>query len=257
MLPRENRHVLVQRWDGLSEKPSLWQHEPAFWTTRFFRPLLERCDPPLADRLDAYLTQRIARLSSRRLARGTHVLLHSHAQRVLLAIARDDADGAYGALIDLFLALGAAEQPYRIELLAAASALIGPERSAALQAHLVHGLQPSDPIPLSMRSMLSKGVTGTTALVALSEEESDSQQMDSLSMARLLITSGDVTSAKEILERALLEHPDDENLALELLELYQHLHDPDSLRLMQERLAERFPGAAATWKAMSSMFLFR
>ncbi len=88
-----------------------------------------------------------------------------HVARVNHHVLILDSDGAYAALVDLYLAFGPSAAGLRTRLLDGARQLIGPERTAALEVHRATGLAVKDPMPVCTGSMLSAGVTGETDIV--------------------------------------------------------------------------------------------
>lgn len=90
-----------------------------------------------------------------------------HVERVNRALADRDADAAYGALVDLFIALGDRGRGVRERMAGGVRFLIGEERYGALCRHLDDGLKPTDPLPPAINSVLSRGVCGTSRVVSV------------------------------------------------------------------------------------------
>ncbi len=88
-----------------------------------------------------------------------------HVARINHHVVRLDSDGAFAALVDLYLAFGPSAAGLRSRLLNGAHQLIGPERTTALEARTATGLVVKDPMPVCTGSMLSAGVTGETDIV--------------------------------------------------------------------------------------------
>lgn len=82
--------------------------------------------------------------------------LLSHTQRVFLCHRLGDAEQAFGALVDLFIATGAKARPLRQTLLKRCAPLIGPEHHDALAGNMVCGLT-AIAAPDSAHSVLGKG----------------------------------------------------------------------------------------------------
>ena len=104
---------------GLPRAPA-WDREPAFWAGRS-GPLSSTTTTwsnAVDEAFAEYLAHRIARFPGD---------LPSHTQRVLLHLRRRDASALYAALLDLFIALGEKDRPYRAHLLQRAAPLLAPE----------------------------------------------------------------------------------------------------------------------------------
>jgi len=88
-----------------------------------------------------------------------------HVERINMALADGDADVAYGALVDLFIALGSRGSGVRQRMAGGVRFLIGEERYQAVVAHLDEGLAANDPLPPAASSVLSTGVCGRREVV--------------------------------------------------------------------------------------------
>jgi hypothetical protein len=219
-----------------------WDQEPIFWIHQQRHLKLPESAPP--QQVAQYLAHRIARNPAD---------LRSHTQRILLHIRYHESERVYGALLDLFIALGSWGLEIRGRLLRCAERLLSQSVYSALRQHLESGVRPTDCLPTTPWSVLSKGITGSEPLVrAILREQRE--QTTALQEARELIVSGQITEAQRMLEQALLADPDDEELGLELLELYQHNRDMHALETMRRRLSERSERTAQAWAAMAELF---
>lgn len=79
--------------------------------------------------------------------------------------ARATSDALYGALVDLFITTSASASEVRTRALFWARDLLRADHRAALEEHVQHGLTSTSPMPPSLWSVLSLGVTGSTTLV--------------------------------------------------------------------------------------------
>lgn len=134
-------------------KPSAGFHAGVPGTTLF------RFDvQPGTDDVATHLTRRVA-------ADPTDARVH--VSRVNHHIARREADLAFGALVDAFYALGPRASGLRARLLTGARDLIGPARASILEAAVDGGLTPSSRMASCRGSILCRGITGATDIVAL------------------------------------------------------------------------------------------
>jgi hypothetical protein len=88
-----------------------------------------------------------------------------HLERLDRAIERRDAEGVYGALVDLFIATDERAVEVRRRALHWAAGLLHPSVQQFLSAHLAAGLERNQPMPVARRSMFSAGIVGATRLV--------------------------------------------------------------------------------------------
>ena len=232
---------------GLPRAPA-WDREPAFWAGRS-GPLSSTTTTwsnAVDEAFAEYLAHRIARFPGD---------LPSHTQRVLLHLRRRDASALYAALLDLFIALGEKDRPYRAHLLQRAAPLLAPEHRTALQDHLDDGLHPTDVVPLSVRAVLTKGLIGEgLPVVERWSSEPAAPDRDAAPEARRLISEGSLAGAQQLLEEALLRDPGNEEVAFMLLDLYVQQKDREGFLRMRRRLAAKAPEKASVWTAMSKMF---
>lgn len=179
--------------------------------------------------------------------------LRAHAQRLLLHVRRQDRDRTYGALLDIFLVLGAAGEAFRSRMLDTSAGVLGPKLTAIFKQHLEPGLDASAQVPISPHSRLCRGDTGASEVVTREETESD-EGYDPLVDARDLIDLGQFVEAQQVLEKAVFDDPEREDLTLDLLELYRYTRDDMSFLAMQKRLENKSPEAAERWAALAAFF---
>ncbi|HFC53053.1 MAG TPA: hypothetical protein ENJ43_01310, partial [Gammaproteobacteria bacterium] len=179
------------------------------------------------DRATGYLARSVAR---------TPTNLIAQVQRINSCLAQRDSEGAYGALLDLFIALGEKGLLLRRRMLVQARPLLGEERSRALAQHLEKGLLATDPMPPSSHSMLSKGLTGTRQLVMRVDNDNDVRERDPLDDAIGYLEYSQIDKAQAILERALLEDPSRTDLHSNLLAIYRASGDSASFARMRSKL---------------------
>ncbi|MDO8391366.1 MAG: hypothetical protein Q7V57_12855 [Actinomycetota bacterium] len=90
-----------------------------------------------------------------------------HVARVNHHLLRDEPNGLYAALVDVFFAFGPTGAGLRSRLLGGARRQIGAERAALLDPYVDTGLTARSSLPFCPGSMLSNGITGETAIVSL------------------------------------------------------------------------------------------
>jgi hypothetical protein len=175
--------------------------------------------------------------------------LLNHVRRFYLHLARRQADGLYGAMLDLYLVLGDKGSSLRGRLLRESRKLLPQERFDLFLTHYKKGLQRNQPLPASRYSVLGNFFSGRMTLVSerKSLKEQVRERVDPLEQAREELNYGDVATAQQILEAALLRMPQRMELHLELLELYSHTRSLSDLVKMQTRLGEDVEIALAAW----------
>lgn len=181
-------------------------------------------------------------------ANPTNLLCHT--QRVFFHYKNWDSDGLYSALLDLFIAVDDKAAKLRTRLLKGSQGHLAPEHFAILSRWLAHGpfVEEKDLLPAE-QSILSRGITGTTKLVQVARDESETQR-NPLQEAREHIEYFQIEEAREILEAAIMEQPEWEELHIELVHLYQATRDAAGLQAMREKLSQIMPELPHCWRPL-------
>jgi hypothetical protein len=161
-----------------------------------------------------------------------------HTQRVFFFYGNGDGDGLYSALVDLFIALENKGASLRRRLLNGSRARLSSKQFRVLADWLKRGA-PADEkdVSFASQSVLSQGITGVRKLVQVFHTETDAER-DPLLEARECIEYFQIEEAKSLLEAAIFEHPEREELHAELIHLYQATRDIANLQAMREKLSQ-------------------
>ena len=170
-----------------------------------------------------------------------------HTQRIFFFYGNLDSDGLYSALIDLFIALGSKGALLRKRLLNGARERLSPRHFAILSHWLEHGAPAEEnELALASQSVLNPGVTGTRRLVQVFHTDQDSER-DPLLEAREHIEYFQIEEARSLLETAIFEQPEREELHTELIHLYQATRDFARLQAMREKLSQTMIRLPECW----------
>ncbi len=104
--------------------------------------------------------------------------LLNHVQRIMHHIKRNDTDGVYGALIDLFIVLKNHGTSLRERMLNYARPLLDEAQYDSLYRLLSEDVSTLDQLPSGNCSILSKGFSGTFKLVEKLDSSPQSEQKD-------------------------------------------------------------------------------
>ncbi len=179
--------------------------------------------------------------------------LMSHVQRIALCHEVGDSELIYGAVLDLFIALGNAGVSLRTRVLQKVVDLLTPEQLDVLQKGLISGIRSGDRLPSSRYSRLSGGVTGSTSLVD-SFDGISRAEFEMIDEARDLIDSGHIELAQKLLEDALLGERNREDVSRELLGIYRHTRHKEALFSMREKLGDEYFALAEEWEELINSF---
>ncbi len=155
-------------------------------------------------------------------------VLSNHVKRILLYVDLANADRLYGALIDLFIVLDGRGDNLRQRMLQASCALLDKERLNALEACEGRIGLAGGQIPDSKASLLNPGLVGTSVLLnSFTEQIGSGAQRDPLVEAREYIEYSQIELARSVLEKAILEDPNRQELQVDLLEIIRSTGDKD------------------------------
>lgn len=198
--------------------------------------------------LDAFLAHQVARVPHD---------LRTHVQRIVFHLAGTNAVGSYGALVDLFIALGPKGIPLRQRMLDATKHLLDRSQYQALVHKLDPGLHAADPLPAARTSMLSKGTRGIRILVERLDRHETPSLHDPLDQARSYLEYGQLDEARSLLENALLDEPLRVELHTELLEIYGATLDLESFSRMWKLQDPARNPAADAWRETAELISMR
>lgn len=171
--------------------------------------------------------------------------VEAHVRRVLLACQPPLTERAFGALVDLFLALGDRGRGLRRQLLDQAEPWLDPQDAHLLRVHLDSGLPRGTRLPAQDWSLFDSAVLGASAMVELQRREVARETPFQQAMS--LLEYGDLEGARGMLEEALLDAPQDDEVLRELLAIYRHSRDDTGKAEMADRLVARHGAVPAGW----------
>lgn len=177
--------------------------------------------------------------------------LRVHVQRILLCLRLQLPEALFGALLDLFIALGEKGYALRQRILEQCVTRLPEPYYAFLRSRQLAGIDGRDVVLPCRYSRLTQGVTGRLDFIGLSTDQPMAAKTGIMALARDLLDSGMIADARELLESALLESPDDLPLSQELLIIYRHTRDAVALATMLRRLEGRPLAAQADWLALA------
>jgi hypothetical protein len=179
--------------------------------------------------------------------------LRSHVQRILLLIDSGDEPDLQGALVDLFIALGDKGGGLKQRLLDLAAPRLPRTVMVFLRQRLATGIKPWEAAVSRMRaSLLSLGFSGVHEVVRRRDRESASAYANAVEEAHACLEYGQVDTAREVLERALLQDPGNDAVAAELLTIYRCTRDDERRVATHQFLLAALPHLPASWQVESS-----
>lgn len=213
--------------------------EPAFEYTRQLRP--NYADQQWCEGLARYLDRRIRR---------TPRDLTAHVQRVnALVAAHADGERLYAAAIDLNTVLAGNGAALQQRIHDQISFALDDQQRDDLAGMRAGASLPANP---ARCSLLRSNGSGLRIVAEIRQESRETS--DPLGFAIDLLNAGDYAEAQGVLERAVLENPDREDIASELQGIYRAARDVDSYEKTRAAVAEVSGSAASLWPSTDSFF---
>ncbi len=226
--------------DGCTEENTLL--DPCFFSIKDYQQ-------PLPEGLHETLLNHLAHRIQRKPADLT-----AHIQRLKIYHQCDDREGQYGALLDLFIALGDKGKPLRLRMLRGISNRLTTSQLSLFKTGMVKEISSTAITPLARCSRLSGAVSGSVQIAGVLTETAQVPQENLIDEARDLLNSGQIEAAQALLEKALLETPTQKTLSLELLMIYRHTHNRDAFRTFYEAMVNRPLAAQEKWNQQAVDF---
>lgn len=175
--------------------------------------------------------------------------LEAHARRVMLCCQSSEAgvrEHCFGALLDLFLALGPQGRGLRSRLLDLARPHLAEDEALLLRQHLESGLAATAQLPAQPGSVLDRGVLGRLDLVR--HERIAARELSAFEDAMARVDEGDLDGARQQLEALVLDEPGHADASRELQNLYRYLRDEAAPAALRERLQARHGSVPPAWQ---------
>ena len=180
--------------------------------------------------------------------------LSAHLRRIIAAYRMKCNDALYGSLLDLFIVLDKRGFSLRQRLLKKLGSSLNPEQQIYMRESLLFGAQEVESIPNCYSSIFSKGLVGDAELVVKTGKQAD-VKFSILDELHDLIDSGFLEEAREILEGAVMQNPEDEVLNRELLELYRYTKNKDAYLAARDRFKDLPLALKDQWERLSETLL--
>lgn len=157
--------------------------------------------------------------------------LRRHVQYIFALLAEETTsrDALFGALLDLFIVLGDKGLPLRRRMLSAAKSSLPEQDVDWLNLHLLGGLSANTVVTKAGFSVLTQSYRGKNTIISKAEQSAVQPELSFYEQAVSLLEYGDIDQAAELLVLALQQQPSDQQIADELLAIYQHQRNDQAL----------------------------
>jgi hypothetical protein len=177
-----------------------------------------------------------------------------HVQRIYHCFQNNLNEQLYAALIDFLIILNQRGFPLSWRMVLGAKSRLTSEQFQVLENYL--NTVNSEPRLLSGNqfTIFTKGIIGVSRLITQSEKFDKDNDDDPLVIARDHIEYSQLSEAKQVLEKAVLERPDREDLQQEILELFKSTRDSDGFYQMLAELSRLKESVSDEWNQLNNFF---
>ncbi len=175
--------------------------------------------------------------------------LRAHVQRALLHLKLKNALCLYGALLDLFIALGEHGHNLKIRMLLTTGDQLHEAHRDFLLSRLQNVILANEVLSDAQCAVLPKGYSGTDTLVLLTTGDIDRNPLE---QARLLLSHGQAYEAQQLLEPVVIQNPDSRDLHEQLLDIYEKTGDKNAFDATLEELRQARSNMIGLWRTRST-----
>lgn len=156
----------------------------------------------------------------------------------------------FGALLDLYIVLQDKGLPLRRRMLAVCKPFLTDEDVRFFLQHLERGVDAKTVVADSGCSQLSENYSGDAHFIKKVVVQLEETVMSAYEEALSLIEYGELSEAAVLLEQALKQQPDGEQIAEELLTIYSHQQDEDAIAALRDWFFEQELSLPKCWPLM-------
>ena len=173
--------------------------------------------------------------------------LLSHIQRIYFCYHENLSEQLYASLLDFFLILNGCGKEIRLRMFQGAKSRLSPEHREDLSRLLKGEINSVDNLQGNRYSLLDKGLSGTSNLISRVSAPISSEKLDALKIARDFIEYSQLEEARIVLEIAIMEKLDSEEIHEELLSLYHSTEDIANFQKMYAHVKQQDSFMVKAW----------
>jgi hypothetical protein len=178
--------------------------------------------------------------------------LLSHIQRIFFCYHENLSEQLYASLLDFFLILNGYGKEARLRMFQGSKSRLSPEHRKQLSRLLNGEIDSVDKLQGNRYSLLDKGLSGTSNLISRVSASKSSEKLDALKIAQDFIEYSQLEEARVVLEIAIMEKLDSEEIHEELLSLYHSTEDIANFQKMYTHVKQQDSFMLKTWHDFNS-----
>lgn len=193
-------------------------------------------------------------LQCHRVAREPKKLIY-HLQRIYYCYSEHMSEQLYAALVDLLIVLKGKKEGIGKRMYVGARSALNEGHQSVLDRFFRQSGYDEHDLPLNNYSVLGTGQLSKMPLVMADNYKNQAQvQYDPLQIARDYIEYSQLDEAREVLEKAVTENPDNRDYHEELLGLYKSTKDKENYFKMYERIKGQDSSLLTYWEQSLPLF---
>jgi hypothetical protein len=179
--------------------------------------------------------------------------LQAHLERIYYCFQEHLDEQLMGALIDLLIVLNKAGYALGKRLIFGSKSRLNESHFHALADYINDRNVSTDFLPSSPYSLFSKGLEATSVLLTNVQDKKNEDE-DPLTLARDFVEYSQLGNAIQVLEKAILIHPERLELHDELLSLYRSTRNQQAFNQTYSELSAKALNLPVKWKQLDDFF---
>lgn len=195
--------------------------------------------------------QDIAGFLSHKISRTPKKLI-THVQRVFHCYKENLSDQLYAALVDLLIALQGNKEGLGRRMFNGTKHRLTDKDCKTLTQFFKKKDSDVSQLPINVYSVLGSGRISAAQLIAIGDQI-ETVSHDPLMLARDFIEYSQLAEAREVLETAIAEHPENKALHEELLDLYKSTRDTVHFKKMYQHVQNQGSPLLVLWDQLKPL----
>lgn len=180
--------------------------------------------------------------------------LINHVQRIYHCFRSNLHEQLFAAIVDFLVVLNQRGQDISWRMVLGTKSHLKPEQFELFCSYLRAPETETRYLPGNQYSIFAKGFLGVNKMISQVEKFDENNDDDPLMIARDHIEYSQLGEAKMVLERAIIENPERQDLQMELLELFKSTRDFDGFQQMLTELTQLSDNIANEWNQLNNYF---
>lgn len=178
--------------------------------------------------------------------------LINHIQRIFYCFQESLPDQLYASILDLIFVLQGRGTELSQRMFNGSKSILRPDDREILEMFYRNSIHNENILPVNRFSVLAKGLIGSPSLIVC-HEKSMFDEHNPLILAQHFIEYSQLEEARAVLEKAVVEDPDNKPLHAELLELYKSTRNFDAFHRIYTRLQKQKSSMIHLWEDFETL----